>query len=148
MATTIELRRWGPRAVPYRSARSRLALADTWLVELFMALYGLVWGVGLVNPWTVAFGNASYAILALFPGGETGVGALAAAIGACEMTAALIGRRQTRALAFAAGGAFWLYVALAVAVASQWAAGGIPHFLLAALASWFLWARLRYRGVG
>lgn len=132
--------------MPYRSARVRLSQADTWLLELFLACYTLIWGLNIANPMTDAFINSprSYALLSGFPGGETAFGAVAALCGALAVCAALVGSRPTRALAAAVVGAFWLCVSIAVGVPTNWAGGGV--LVLVALADWFCWTRLRYRG--
>lgn len=127
--------------------RNRLALSDTWLLELYLSLYTIVWGLGYANPLTDAFQSSpSYAVLRLFPGGELTFGVAVTILGALKLAASVYGQRDDRTLLYAIGALFWLGIVFAIGIPSQWSAGGLPHFGLAAIANWYLWVRLRYRG--
>jgi hypothetical protein len=134
--------------MPTRALRNRLSQSDTWLLELFLGLYTLAWGLGFANPLTTVFSTnaASYRILGQFPGGETAFGIFVAALGMLALTATLRLRRATRTFSAAVNGIWWLFVTVSIGVPTTWAAGGIPHFALVALAHWFCWSRLRYSG--
>lgn len=135
--------------MPSRSFSGRMAVADTWLLELFLGLYTLLWGLAFLNPLTDAFSAAprGYLLIGRFPGGEAAFGGFASAVGALALLAMLRGSRKERALAVGSAGVFWLLVTVAVGVPTEWSAGGLVHFGLAALANWFSWARLRRQGV-
>lgn len=133
--------------MPYRSVRSRLSQADTWLVEVLLGLYTLLWGLGYANPLTDTFAvnPTSYRMLSQFPGGELPFGLTVAALGACMLSMAWRGGRQARGRAAGAVGIFWVAITIAVGAPTHWAAGGLPHFGLVALAHWYCWVRLSYR---
>lgn len=142
---TVEGR--APNVTPQRIGE-RWALSDTWLLEVFLGLYTLVWGIAYANPLsTTMAGNPAYAILVQFPGGENAFGAFAAALGAMKLLALVYGSRIARARVCAVLGVFWLAVTISIAIPTHWAAGGIPHFSLVALANWFVWVRMSQRGV-
>lgn len=127
--------------------RRRLAQTDTWLLEVFLGLYTLLWGLWFANPTVDSFGaNPSYTILGLFPGGETAFGVFAAVLGAIKLLTAMQSPRPIRGIVCAIAGAFWVCVVFAVGVPTHWSAGGIPHFALVALSNWYIWARLSQRG--
>lgn len=132
--------------MPYRRVKARLAQTDTWLLELFLGLYTLIWGLNLANPLTDAFAASprTYALLSTFPGGEPVLGALASACGALVLASAAGGARRTRARATGAVGVWWLLVSIAVAIPTGFAGGGV--LLLVALAHWYCWTRLSYGG--
>jgi hypothetical protein len=130
------------------SFAERMVTCDTWLVELFLAFYTILWGVWYANPLINTMAqNPSQAILAQFPGGETAFGLFATTLGVLKLLTSISGDRRARATACAVLGTFWLGVAVAIGIPSHWSAGGIPHFLLVSATSWYLWGRLRYRGL-
>lgn len=133
-----------------RAPRNRLAQSDTWLLELFLALYTLVWGVGYVNPLTDSFAAnpRGTALLAQFPGGELGLGLFVTGLGTGALWVTLNCPRRTRRMLLSVCGGFWVWVLVSVGLASDWSAGGLPHFGLVVLAHWFCWARLRWREDG
>lgn len=138
--------RWWQALVMPASTHIRLAQADTWLLEMFLGAYTLVWGLNLVNPLTDAFGNnpRSFALLSGFPGGEVALGTLSSLGGGLTIWAALGGTRQTRAVTAGLVGMFWLIIAVAIGVPTGWAGGGVV--VLVALSHWFCWVRLSHRG--
>ena len=134
--------------MPYRAVRSRLTLADTWLLELYLGAYTLMWGLGYLNPFTDTFNSSpSYALLGRFPGGEALFGLLVTMLGITTIRSIIRGSRETRTVMLCLGGVFWFIILILIGVPTAWAAGGVPHFLLATLGHWFCWARLRYRGI-
>lgn len=133
---------------PHPSLRFRLAMSDTWLLEVFLSLYTIIWGAWFLNPFSDAF-NASataYAILREFPGGEAAFGGAVVALGTWKLIALARWSAQARSLACAFVGIFWLIIALVVGIPTHWLASQIPAFLLVAFANWFCWIRLSYRG--
>ncbi len=136
--------------MPIRRTPARLAQSDTWLLEVFLGLYTAVWGLGFANPLTESFAVSpmAYRFLSRFPGGELGFGLSVAAFGVLTLSATFGLHRPTRAFMIGLAGVFWVVVLFSVAIPTSWAAGGLWHFALAALAHWFCWARLRYSGVG
>lgn len=133
----------------HRSIRSRLAQSDTWLLELFLGLYTLLWGLGFANPFVATFEIAPqvYSILARFPGGELPFGLMVLVFGIALLGATFSATRRVRAVIVLWNGFFWFSMMLATGIPSAWAAGGTPHFTLVAVAHWYLWARLSYQGV-
>lgn len=129
-----------------QSVRDRLSQADTWLLEFFLGLYTLLWGLSIANPLTDAFLSSprSYALLSDFPGGESVFGLLAAVCGGLVMSAVLSGSRRTRSVSTGVAGLAWFCVAVAILVPTRMAGGGV--LMLVAFAHWFCWARLSYRG--
>lgn len=127
--------------------RPRLAQADTWLLEVFLSVYTLLWGVGLANPLTNVFASnpTAYALLALFPGGEPALGAFTVALALAKIAAAAAGTRRRRALVHLLLAVFWAAITVAIGVPTHGGAGGLPHFALVALANWYIWARLSVR---
>jgi hypothetical protein len=126
--------------------RERLAQTDTWLLELFQGLYLLVWGLGFLNPLTDTFAAnpRSYTLLGRFPGGEPAFGGATVLLGLLTLAGVLYGTRPERSLV----------MGLCAAVLAggrgpdrhpdiAWAAGGIPHFLLATVACGFCAWRMR-----
>lgn len=134
--------------MPTRAVRHRFAQSDTWLLELFLGCYTFVWGLGYANPLTDTFAQnpRAMSLLAQFPGGEPTFGVFVTGLGALALWSTLRLSRQTRGVVIGAAGLFWFYVLVAVGTPTGWAAGGLPHFALVALAHWFCWARLRWRG--
>jgi hypothetical protein len=129
--------------------QARLSQSDTWLLEVFLGLYTVIWGLWFANPLTDSFRlttTATYTLLAHFPGGELWFGATVALLGAIKLTAAVRGSRRQRSIIAGIVGVCWAAVAVAVAIPTAWAAAGIPHFGLVALANWYVWVRLSYRG--
>jgi hypothetical protein len=126
----------------------RLAQTDTWLLELFLGLYLLVWGLGFANPLTDTFAAnpRSYVLLGRFPGGEIGFGGATVLLGLLSLGGVLYGTRPERSLVMGLCAAFWLAVAVLIGIPTAWAAGGIPHFLLATVACGFCAWRMRRRG--
>jgi hypothetical protein len=119
-------------------------MADTWLVEVYLGLYTVLWGLWFANPLIDSFGvtGSSYALLRHFPGGETAFGLVVAVLGGAKLLIALRGTRRQRCLMACVMGAFWGLIAMAIAIPTVLAAAGIPHFALAGLANWFVWVRL------
>lgn len=134
--------------MPYRTIRGRLLQADTWLLEAVLGLYTLVWGLGFLNPLTDTFASnpTSYAILGRVPGGENVVGLLFASAGTLELLFTAMGSRFSRGISTGAVGLLWLLVTILIGVPTRWAAGGLPHFALVAVAHWYCWARLHRPG--
>lgn len=128
--------------------KTRLATSDTWLLEVFLALYTIAWGLSYTNPLVDTFASnpSAYAVLARLPGGEVTLGLVLVLLGSTTLGAALWGARAMRSLSTGVAGGAWLSTAIAIGVPTHWAAGGIPGFALVALAHWFCWTRLRYRG--
>jgi hypothetical protein len=130
-------------------ARQRLAQTDTWLLELFLGLYLLVWGLGHANPLADSFSTSprSYALLGQFPGGESAFGTVVSGVGVLCLGAVFRGSRPERSLLMVLACAFWVCITALVGIPTQWAAGGIPHFLLAACACAYCAARMHRRVV-
>lgn len=128
--------------------RQRFLQADTWLLELFLGIYTLVWGLNFANPLTDVFtGNPrAYVVLGQFPGGEGAFGVAVAILGAAALIVALWGHRQYRAYAVALVGIVWLVIAVAIGVPTKFAGGATLGLL--ALTHWYCMARLSQRGVG
>lgn len=137
----------GVTLMPHRPTRERLALADTWPLELFLSLYALVWGLGFLNPLTNTFAASpvAYALIGRLVD-ESQFGGLVTVVGTLALLAAIRGSRPVRAVAFGVAGLFWVLVVAAIGMPTNWAAGGLPHFMLAALANWYCWVRLNRRG--
>lgn len=131
-----------------QSPIQRLAQSDTWLLELFLALYTLVWGIAILNPLTDTFLTAPrpYSVLAQFPGGEASLGLVIAVIGSLSASIVLLCGLRERMVTTGVGFCIWLAIGFAIAIPTDWAAGGLPHFFLAAISNWLCWSRLRYRG--
>lgn len=124
----------------------RLSQADTWLLELFLGLYTLVWGLNFANPLTDVFANSprTYALLSGFPDAETLLGLVGIFCGTLTLGVVLRGARTGRMLVIGAVGVVWLLYAIAVSVPTRGAAGGVTF--LTAIAHWYCWARQSYRG--
>jgi len=132
----------------HQSFRGRLVQSDTWILEVFLGLYALVWGLGFANPLSDAFAAnpLPYALLNWFPGGELWFGVAVSLLGALVLGSTLFGSRRLRSVAIGAAGTFWVAVSVAVGVPTQWANGGLPHFSLVVLAHVYLLSRLSYGG--
>jgi K+-transporting ATPase A subunit len=131
--------------MPYRSVRGRLAQADTWLAELILGLYTLVWGATIANPLTDTFATSprTYALLRGFPGGEGVFGLVAMLVGTLALATTLGAARHARALCAGVVGALWLIVAIAIGLSTGGAGGGV--LFLIAFAHWYCWVRLSRR---
>jgi len=127
---------------------ARLGRSDTWLLEVFLACYTLVWGLGFANPLVDTFGTipVPYSLISQAMS-ELTLGLLATALGALTLTVALRGSRQQRAWGCAVVCLFWLLILFAVGRPTGWASGVLPHYGLASATSWFMWVRLRRRSM-
>jgi hypothetical protein len=127
--------------------RERLVQTDTWLLELLQGLYLLVWGLGFLNPLTDTFAAnpRSYTLLGRFPGGEPAFGGATVLLGLLTLAGVLYGTRPERSLVLGLCALFWLTIAVLIGIPTSWAAGGIPHFLLATVACGYCAWRMHRR---
>ncbi len=121
--------------------RLRMILLDchTEPVALGAGLYALVYGLWYLGPASLA-GSPAYVIVSTLLSDQQ-FGLLAIALGLLPVIGVLGPVPLLRRLGPALGAFFWAFVTLLGGLSSDWHAGGLPHFALAALANGWLYLR-------
>lgn len=113
-------------------------------LEAFLASYTALWGAFLLLPADTFATSASYGVLSSLASEGT-LGLVVTGVGLVQLLSLLRASRGLRAVGALAAALLWLFLALAVGIASGWGAVGIVHFALVAAANGFVYLRVGRR---
>jgi hypothetical protein len=132
-----------------KAISARAAMSDTWLLEIWLSFYALLWGLAILNPWSSVFstGPLSFALISQLPGGEWFFGLVVTILGFLKLYIVLYGTRKQRSISSCLLGVFWILIFVAVGIPTNWGASSLALYAQIVVGHWFIWVRLQRKGV-
>lgn len=124
---------------PLRRLRRILLDSDTEPVAIGAGLYALLYGLWYLGPASLATSPA-YAIVERVLTDQQ-FGLLAIVLGLLPLAGVLLPNASLRRWGPLLGAFFWAFIVILGGLGSDWHAGGLPHFALAALTNGWLYLR-------
>ena len=127
-----------------RLIRGILSSHDVEPAAILGGLYTLVFGLGLLKPGSTFATSYAYDGMARLAAEEVW-GLVVTALGCLTLWGIAYDVRRVRLTTSMLNCAFWCFMAILIGLATNWAAAGVPHFVLMGVASGWVHLRLADR---